>query len=117
MTLEAARLRSDEAVAALAELPFRGDWHRLALIIVPGMAVDAVGETVLLNADALAHGQITLVLDQLHVIAAHPISRTDAGLEGIRFRGTLDRLARRGISFSDGGRAQPHEEGQGNHFY
>jgi hypothetical protein len=82
MTLETVELDTRECVATRAELLAVRAFHcvnrNMFAVLGVGMTGNALGETSVDGANSLMDGKITILLEQNHVIIAHPLGFTDA---------------------------------------
>jgi len=83
-------------VAAVTELAFGVHGNRLACSVLARMTVYAARKTVFAAPNTLMHGEVSLVFDELEVIATHHLRGLHAMLELVRFRGTFHRFAGKG---------------------
>jgi len=78
MAFKAIQPHRRKVMTFAAELLVIIDGHWLAIRTRRDMTGDASRQAMLRRADASVHGRVPLMLDHLHMIAAHEIRRLDA---------------------------------------
>jgi len=94
MTGETVERSTGKLMTPGAELSRRIDRNMSTLTIFADMAIDTAGKAVIRLANTLVDRDVTLVLYQLEVVAAHESGRRHAGIQLVRLRRPLYTVAR-----------------------